>query len=784
MKDQDKTREQLVSENEELRRRVAAMECVEAERSRSEKELRRNEAKWRSVAENAPVFVAVVDRSGKMQFLNHFQPGFDPATVLGRPIYDFFQPQYHAVARNCLEQVFQTGQPAFYECVGAGPEGSISEYGTHVGPVVVEGEIIAATLISRDITDRKRAEEALQKAHDELEEKVKQRTAELARANDELAIFRKVVESSGEGFSMADLDGHLTYLNPALCRMLGEERPEDRIGQHLSICYPEESNRRGKQEIEPVLMREGHWQGELPMLSCQGKTIPTWHNAFLIRDDNGSPLRLAVVIADMTERKQAEDALRISEEKYRSVVEACPDAIVMSDLNGQVVFASRQTGGLLGLADSDELVGRSVFDYVIENDRKRLAGNMANAVDVGVRRSTEYTSLRQNGTTTPVEASSVVIRDATGQPKAVMAVIRDITGRKQAEEALRRSEERLRLAQQVARVGTFEWDVQTGVNTWTPELEALYGLSPGSFPKTEPAWENLIYADDRAEALQRRKHTLETGQPVEGEWRVVWPDGSVHWLTGRWQAFKDESNKPLRLIGVNIDITRRKRVEEALERERQSLWRMLQASDHERQTISYEIHDGLAQYLAAAGMQFQVFDGLRESNPDEAKKAYDAATQLVSQAHFEARRLISEVRPPVIDESGLETAISHLVHEQRRRGGPKIECHSDVQFGRLPSILENAIYRIVQEALTNACKHSKSKKVTVTMVQEGQDVRLEVRDWGIGFDPQPVGEGHFGLESIRQRVRLLGGRVAIESTLGSGTLVQVVVPILEKRNNG
>jgi len=129
-------------------------------------------------------------------------------------------------------------------------------------------------------------------------------------------------------------------------------------------------------------------------------------------------------------------------------------------------------------------------------------------------------------------------------------------------------------------------------------------------------------------------------------------------------------------------------------------------------------------------------------------------------------------------------AISHLVHEQRRHGGPKIECHSDVQFGRLPPILENAIYRIVQEALTNACKHSKSKKVTVAMTQEGQDVRLEVRDWGMGFDPESVEEGHFGLEGIRQRVRLLGGRLTIESTPGSGTLVQVVVPILEKQSDG
>jgi two-component system sensor histidine kinase DegS len=181
-------------------------------------------------------------------------------------------------------------------------------------------------------------------------------------------------------------------------------------------------------------------------------------------------------------------------------------------------------------------------------------------------------------------------------------------------------------------------------------------------------------------------------------------------------------------------------------------------------------------------MQFQAHDSLKENSPDEATKAYEIAVGLVRQAHAESRRLISEVRPPVIDETGLETAISHLVHEQRKRGGPKIEFHSDVQFGKLLPILENALYRITQEALTNACKHSKSKKVMVTFVQEGQEVRLEVRDWGIGFDPDSVKEGHFGVEGIRQRVRLLDGRLTIESKPESGTLVRAIVPILEKAN--
>lgn len=298
-------------------------------------------------------------------------------------------------------------------------------------------------------------------------------------------------------------------------------------------------------------------------------------------------------------------------------------------------------------------------------------------------------------------------------------------------------------------------------------------------------WKDLSHPDDLEMALTYFRRLVSGDiDRYTIEKRYIRKDGSSVYTTIAVQAFYREDGVIDCVIGLMEDISERRHAQEALEQERQSLWRMLQASDHERQTISYEIHDGLAQYLAAALMQFQAHYTPRRDSTDEATKAYETAVELVRQAHFESRRLISEVRPPVIDEIGLETAISHLVHEHRRREGPKIEYYSSVQFSRLPPILENALYRIVQEALTNACKHSKSEKLTVTMAQEGQDVRLEVQDWGIGFDPKSIEQGRFGLEGIRQRVRLFGGRLTMESTPGSGTLVRVVVPILEKPDHG
>jgi PAS domain S-box-containing protein len=148
---------------------------------------------------------------------------------------------------------------------------------------------------------------------------------------------------------------------------------------------------------------------------------------------------------------------------------------------------------------------------------------------------------------------------------------------KLAEEALRASEERLRLAQQVACIGAFEWNIRTGVNTWTPELEAMYGLPPGAFDRTQTAFENLVHPDDRARVIELDNRALKTGQPTTGEWRVIWPDGSVHWIAGRWQVLMNESGEPSRMLGVNIDITDRKRAELELSKANERLRLALEA---------------------------------------------------------------------------------------------------------------------------------------------------------------------------------------------------------------
>lgn len=139
----------------------------------------------------------------------------------------------------------------------------------------------------------------------------------------------------------------------------------------------------------------------------------------------------------------------------------------------------------------------------------------------------------------------------------------EILERKKADQLRRESEERLLLAQQVAGIGAFDWNIESDLSHWTPEVAALHGLRPEEFGGTRAAWEELIHPDDRSEAGRLVQASFETPAPVYGEWRVVWPDGSLHWIAAKWQVIRDGSGKPLRITGVNMDITDKKRAEAA-----------------------------------------------------------------------------------------------------------------------------------------------------------------------------------------------------------------------------
>jgi len=234
---------------------------------------------------------------------------------------------------------------------------------------------------------------------------------------------------------------------------------------------------------------------------------------------------------------------------------------------------------------------------------------------------------------------------------------------------------------------------------------------------------------------------------------------------------------------LHEEVQQRIETEACLQRERQTLQDLLQSGDHERRLLGYEIHDGLAQHLAAATMHLQAAEHIRTQDPIRAAEAYSAGMALVGEGLKEARRLISNVRPPILDEEGVAAAIAHLVHDHRYPNLPDIEFHSDGELPRLDPVVENAAYRIAQEGLTNAIKYARTKRVLISLTQQGNQVfRIEIRDWGGGFDPATVKKGCFGLLGIRERARLLGGSAVVESKTGQGTRIAVDLPLVLLRS--
>lgn len=162
-----------------------------------------------------------------------------------------------------------------------------------------------------------------------------------------------------------------------------------------------------------------------------------------------------------------------------------------------------------------------------------------------------------------VRVNTAPIRDTSGQIVGVVGIATDISEERQAREALRRSQERLRVAQKAAHIGTFEWDIQTGVNIWSEEIEAIYGLSPGSFGGTYEAWMEFVHPEDRAQAEEDVQRALEYGEYIS-EWRVILPDGDIRWIQARGKVYYEKAGQPLCLFGINKDVTERKFIDEKL----------------------------------------------------------------------------------------------------------------------------------------------------------------------------------------------------------------------------
>jgi signal transduction histidine kinase len=209
--------------------------------------------------------------------------------------------------------------------------------------------------------------------------------------------------------------------------------------------------------------------------------------------------------------------------------------------------------------------------------------------------------------------------------------------------------------------------------------------------------------------------------------------------------------------------------------EKDFLRKLIRTHETERQLMAYEVHDGVVQYITAALLQLESID-LARLSPQESQALLDKATTLLRSAIADARRVLSGLRPPILDEQGITAAIAYLIEEICRPGGIEVEFSSDLPPERLDPLVEGTLFRIAQESLNNILRHSGASRAQIELRLNTDRVQLLVHDSGRGFDPDLVSDDHFGLAGIRKRAELAGGHAETQSAPGQGTTVSVELP--------
>lgn len=244
-----------------------------------------------------------------------------------------------------------------------------------------------------------------------------------------------------------------------------------------------------------------------------------------------------------------------------------------------------------------------------------------------------------------------------------------------------------------------------------------------------------------------------------------------------WMAIKfpyQDSHGKKYVGGIAFDITDLKQAEAELRSERELLRNLIEVQENERQLLCHDFHDGLIQYAVATLMLLESFQSKRATTEEGA--IIDEAIANLRRGIEDGRRVIRGIRPPILDEGPLQAALEDLAR-QFSESGLEVTYQCDPEIGRLPQMITTTVYRVVQEALNNARKHSGSNSATIEVHEERGDLHLEIRDFGRGFDTASARQRGFGLRGMSERVRLLGGECLIESEPEAGTRIFVRLPI-------
>jgi PAS domain S-box-containing protein len=504
------------------------------------------------------------------------------------------------------------------------------------------------------------------------------------------------------------------------------------------------------------------------MVRPDGTVIWVERNSRAHFDEQGRLLRIVGMVADITERKLAEERLR----EYEKAVEGSEEMIAVVDREYRYLIANRKFLNLRNMT-KEQVVGRLAHEIlnkgVFEAGVKGKLDECFRGKVVRYEMKYTYPELGERD----VFVSYFPIEGATGIDR-VACILQDITDRKRTEEALRKSEERFRLAAQAGKMYAYEWDVATDKVMRSEEHVNVLGFSDEAQQLTRQQLLARVHPDDRVLFGGSVDQLTPQNPTTQISYRMLRPDGSVVWLEKRARAFFDEQGRMLRVIGMVADITERKLAEEALS---SVSHRLIEAQELERTRIARELHDDFSQRLALLAVELEE---LHQNLPilPEIRRRMGGIQKQVSEIATDIQTLSHELHSSKLQYLGIAAAMRGFCKEFSEQQDVEIDLRSHDVPSSLPPDISLCLFRVLQEAVHNSAKHSGVRHFEVRLWGALDQIHLTVGDTGTGFDSEAVKESRgLGLISMKERLKLLKGTLSIESLPKRGTTIHARVPL-------
>jgi PAS domain S-box-containing protein len=525
------------------------------------------------------------------------------------------------------------------------------------------------------------------------------------------------------------------------------------------------------------------WQDEYRFRKADGSYAEVLDRGYILRNDQGSAIRMIGAMLDITEQKNTGKELRESEARFRNLMEGIDSIAVQGySPDGITRFWNKASEKLYGYTQQ-EAIGRNLLDLIIPDEMKnevsRAINNMAETGEPVP--SGELELKHKDGSPIPVLSSHTIVK-VPGHSQELFCLDIDIAWRRKAEEALRLNKDLLNASQSLSKTGGWEWNAETQAMYWTEETYRIHDLSPFEI---EPGSKEHIRLssqcyrkDDRPVVLAAFQRCLKKGIPYDLELPFTTIKGRRLWIRTSAQPVI-EGGKTVRVIGNIIDITERKLAEIEIKRSKELLRnlnkRLNEIREEERTLLSRELHDQFGQALTALKIDLNDLQYQIRTSPDASAKLSDMIG-MVSNIIRDVQRISSDLRPEILYDLGLVPAIEWVTGSFEKRTGVKCTLETDDHNYSDPTI-NLALFRILQESLTNVIRHAKASSVFVSLQHKKDGTIMTISDDGTGIAEKCIESSKsLGIIGMQERARQIGGSLEITSGKKAGTTLTIRIP--------